>query len=171
MNASTCECQAKKSFFSKLKVSIYPFFLMMGVAIFFSLIKSNGLIKANIAPENISFGVATSAFLVIIASIFRVRYLGKGRDNLIKLMIYLSNIATDLGFGAVGFYVGSKFAKLEFGPNTVLWLLGAIFYWVLLNILHSSPVVDKIPPQYRTTLICFALPCLIFVGVFYWLYG
>ena len=168
MNASNCECQTKKNLFSGWKVSIYPFFLMMGVAIFFSLIKSDGLIKANIAPENISFGAITSAVLVLFTSIFRVLYKGTARDWFIKIIIYLSNIATDLGFGAVGFYVGAEVTKNGLVAKAVFWFVGSILYWIVLNVLHSTPVVDSIPRQYRSVLIYVALPALCFViAIFY----
>lgn len=161
MNASTCECQAKKTLFSGLKISIYPFFLTMVIAIFFLHLGNEEIVKENITGVNVKFGVVTGAVLVVIASIFRVLYQGKGRDRFINAIIYLSNIATDLGYGAVGFYVGSEIVKNGFVINTVMWLSGSILYWVLLNILYSTSVVDNIPSKLRPTLVYISIGILL----------
>lgn len=161
MNASTCECQTKKNLFSGWKVSIYPFFLTMVIAIFFLLIGNVEIVEENITGVNVKFGSVTGAVLVVIATIFRVLYQGKGRDCFINAIIYLSNIATDLGYGAVGFYVGSEIVKNGFVINTLLWLSGSILYWLLLNILYSTSVVDNIPTRLRSILVYFSIGILL----------
>ena len=161
MNAPTCECQTKKNLFSGWKVSIYPFILTMVIAIFFLLTGYVKIVEENITGINVQFGSVTGAVLVIIATIVRVLYHGKGRDWFINAIIYLSNIATDLGYGAVGFYVGSEIVKNGFVINTVMWLSGSILYWVLLNILYSTSVVDNIPSKLRPTLVYISIGILL----------
>ncbi|MFJ2462920.1 hypothetical protein [Pseudomonas sp. NPDC087615] len=147
MNASTYQFKkknwlsvrlkkAKKCYSDKVNVSIYPFILTILIALLSCWFGGGKFVGANVTVENLYFGVVVSAVCVATATVIRVFRNGLLRRFTVRVLLFFSNIATDIAYGALGFYIGRELFWTPINPEAWWWLSGAIAYWIAINILY-----------------------------------
>lgn len=168
MNEANCQCKPKNYFLENQRVSIYPFLLTMAIGFICASVGFKILIDNNVSVVNLYFGVGGGALCIFLASISRYFDDGKARNFFVKILLFLSNVATDIGFGSAGFYVGSELVYSGLVMNTYMWILGAFALWLALNYLYKSALTENLTPEFRKIFVKVTIG--IAVGFILWFY-
>lgn len=55
---------------------------------------------------------------------------------IVRFVLFVSNIASDIAYGALGFFVGSQYFSDTPHPQLAWWFFGGLLYWAGINILY-----------------------------------
>lgn len=147
MNASTCQCKRKEWlpvkidnariwYLDNFKVSIYPFVLALIIAAIFTKLHAIEFVDENKSLVNLRYGAVGSACCVLFATIVRLITNEKLLKLVVRFLLFVSNIASDIAYGALGFFVSSQYLSETPHPQLAWWFFGGLLYWVIINFLY-----------------------------------
>lgn len=155
MNAPTCQCKRKEWlpvkidnariwYLDNVKVSIYPLVLALIIAAIFTKLNVIEFVDENKSLVNLRYGAVGSACCVLFATIVRLITNEKLLKLIVRFVLFVSNIASDIAYGALGFFVGSQYFSKTPHPQLAWWFFGGLLYWVVINILYMQTNNNKI---------------------------
>ena len=155
MNAPICQCKRKEWlpvkidnariwYLDNFKVSIYPFVLTLIIAAIFTKLNAIEFVDENKSLVNLRYGAVGSACCVLFATIVRLITNEKLLKLIVRFVLFVSNIASDIAYGALGFFVGSQYFSETPYPQLAWWFFGGLLYWLVINFLYMQTNNNKI---------------------------
>ncbi len=147
MNAPICQCKRKEWlpvkidnariwYLDNFKVSIYPFVLTLIIAAIFTKLNALEFVDENKSLVNLRYGTVGSACCVLFATIARLITNEKLLKLIVRFFLFISNIASDIAYGALGFFVGSQYFSETPHHQLAWWFFGGLIYWAVINFLY-----------------------------------
>ena len=87
------------------------------------------------------------------------------RKFTVKILLFVSNVATDIAYGALGFYIGRELFRKPINPETWWWLGGTIAYWIAINILYYLALKESESFKRNGILALITVACAISIWI------
>lgn len=124
MNAPICQCKRKEWlpvkidnariwYLDNFKVSIYPFVLSLIIAAIFTKLNAIEFVDENKSLVNLRYGTVGSACCVLFATIARLITNEKLLKVIVRFVLFVSNIASDIAYGALGFLLAVNTSQIR----------------------------------------------------------